>query len=192
MVPGRSILWGAQNRNGCAVAIQPFESYPFGLEGDFPSCFSRTVGARSGIVYRLNRYAVKRYQSNSHEICVFTANATSFGNLPVSQAEIRAKISGCFGAFDVARPIPYLKASVGCFGREMGISGTGVFCTGTFERNLDDKQRLLLPKTVKKSLSQSESIFLTPGQDGCLELHTYETLQSRSSDEFTNSRNPAI
>ena len=59
-----------------------------------------------------------------------------------------------------------------------------VFCTGTFERVLDDKQRLLLPKTVKKSLAQSESIFLTPGQDGCLELHGHDTLQIRS-EEFT-------
>ena len=72
----------------------------------------------------------------------------------------------------------------------MGKNGdkwNGVFCTGTFERILDDKQRLLLPKTVKKSLAQSESLFLTPGQDGCLELHGDETLQIRS-EEFTNSQ----
>ena len=70
---------------------------------------------------------------------------------------------------------------------ENGDKWNDVFCTGTFERVLDDKQRLLLPKTVKKSLSDSESIYLTPGQDGCLELHGYDSLQLRSS-EFTNSR----
>ena len=63
-----------------------------------------------------------------------------------------------------------------------------MFCTGTFERVLDDKQRLLLPKTVKKSLSQSESIYLTPGQDGCLELHGIESLEIRSK-EITNTQN---
>ena len=62
-----------------------------------------------------------------------------------------------------------------------------MFCTGTFERVLDDKQRLLLPKTVKKSLNGSESIYLTPGQDGCLELHGNESLNVRSS-EFTSSK----
>ena len=62
-----------------------------------------------------------------------------------------------------------------------------MFCTGTFERVLDDKQRVLLPKTVKKSLSQTESLFLTPGQNGCLELHSYDSLQSRSA-EFTSSQ----
>lgn len=68
---------------------------------------------------------------------------------------------------------------------ELGRSGglwVKVFCTGTFERTLDDKHRLLLPKPVRKSLQSAASLFVTPGQDQCLELHSLESIQQRSDE----------
>lgn len=65
----------------------------------------------------------------------------------------------------------------------MGESGgfwEAVFCTGTYERTLDDKQRLLLPKSVKKSFSGGSGLFLTPGLDECLELHSEESIEKRA------------
>ena len=56
-----------------------------------------------------------------------------------------------------------------------------VFCTGTFERNLDDKQRLLVPKPVKKTLD-SERFFVAPGFDNCLELHNEESIRERACE----------
>ena len=55
-----------------------------------------------------------------------------------------------------------------------------VFCTGTFERSLDEKQRLLIPKSVKKSFFEGSSLFLTPGLDECLELHNEESIERRA------------
>jgi MraZ protein len=52
---------------------------------------------------------------------------------------------------------------------------------------LDDKQRLLLPKTVKNSLQMSEEVFLTPGNDQCLELHTSQTIALRSAEVTESS-----
>ncbi len=57
-----------------------------------------------------------------------------------------------------------------------------VFCTGTFDRTLDDKLRLLIPKTVKKTLREGESLFLTPGLDECLELHNEQSIEKRALD----------
>jgi len=42
--------------------------------------------------------------------------------------------------------------------------------TGTFERTLDDKLRLALPRTVREALRGSKQLVLTPGTDGSLSL----------------------
>jgi len=53
-----------------------------------------------------------------------------------------------------------------------------VLCTGTYERALDGKNRLLLPKAVRRVILESASIFITPGMaENCLELHAMETLE---------------
>lgn len=65
-----------------------------------------------------------------------------------------------------------------------------MFCTGTFERTLDDKQRLLIPKTVKKTLNEGESLFLTPGLDDCLELHSESSIEKRAI-EAEKSQSPS-
>jgi MraZ protein len=44
--------------------------------------------------------------------------------------------------------------------------------TGSFRRALDDKQRLAVPKPLREQLPAGESLFLTPGLDGCLAVYT--------------------
>jgi MraZ protein len=44
--------------------------------------------------------------------------------------------------------------------------------TGTFRRALDDKQRLAIPKPLRDQLTTGETLFLTPGLDGCLAIYT--------------------
>ncbi|MCI0358141.1 MAG: division/cell wall cluster transcriptional repressor MraZ [Planctomycetaceae bacterium] len=44
--------------------------------------------------------------------------------------------------------------------------------TGTYERSLDDKQRLALPKRFRELIGASaQPLFLTPGTDGSLSLY---------------------
>ncbi|MDX1944120.1 MAG: division/cell wall cluster transcriptional repressor MraZ [Pirellulaceae bacterium] len=44
--------------------------------------------------------------------------------------------------------------------------------TGTYERSLDDKQRLALPKRFREVLgADGQTLFLTPGTDGSLSLY---------------------
>ena len=62
-----------------------------------------------------------------------------------------------------------------------------MFCTGTFQRSIDGKQRILLPKPVRQFLAGSDVLFLTPGTEGCLELHNETSLQQLASD-FQHSR----
>jgi MraZ protein len=45
-----------------------------------------------------------------------------------------------------------------------------MFLTGTYERSLDDKQRLALPKRLRELLAAHEQLVLTPGTDGSLAL----------------------
>lgn len=53
-----------------------------------------------------------------------------------------------------------------------------MLCTGTYERSLDGKHRLLLPKAVRRVILDSASLFITPGMaENCLELHAIETLE---------------
>ena len=56
--------------------------------------------------------------------------------------------------------------------------GGFVLCTGTYERSLDGKNRLLLPKAVRRVILDSASLFITPGMaENCLELHAIESLE---------------
>ncbi|MBM4095907.1 MAG: division/cell wall cluster transcriptional repressor MraZ [Planctomycetota bacterium] len=57
--------------------------------------------------------------------------------------------------------------------------------TGTYQRTLDEKKRLVLPKKVREALGDPESLFVAPGPDKCLWLHTggeLERLATRLDD----------
>jgi len=76
------------------------------------------------------------------------------------------------------------------------IDWNAVVFTGTYKRSLDDKQRVLLPKRLRLGLTEStgndDSLFLTPGTDQCLELHTVESLNElaqRANKSAAGSRN---
>jgi MraZ protein len=49
--------------------------------------------------------------------------------------------------------------------------------TGTHPRTLDEKKRLGLPKRVRELLEEPETLFVTPGPDGCLWLYTQDGLE---------------
>jgi len=65
--------------------------------------------------------------------------------------------------------------------------GNLVYCTGTFERSMDGKQRILLPKSLRLFLAGVDSLFLSPGTDGCIEIHN-ETSLSRLASDSQNSQ----
>lgn len=46
--------------------------------------------------------------------------------------------------------------------------------TGTFERTMDDKQRLVIPRPLRDGFRQddSEEFYLAPGNEGCLSLYS--------------------
>lgn len=51
--------------------------------------------------------------------------------------------------------------------------------TGTFQRSMDEKQRLALPKRIREALAGKENgLFVTPGTDDSLALHTEESLKA--------------
>lgn len=56
-----------------------------------------------------------------------------------------------------------------------------VVFTGTFQRSLDSKLRVLLPKRLRNAIPENLELYLTPGTDQCLELHTDESLQELAS-----------
>jgi MraZ protein len=63
--------------------------------------------------------------------------------------------------------------------------------TGTYERILDEKLRIAIPKPLRKQLSQEEElvVFVTPGLDGCLNLYSvegFETHSARLQEHATN------
>ena len=64
---------------------------------------------------------------------------------------------------------------------------TRVLFTGTYQRSLDGKGRVLLPKKMRASISEGQILFLTPGTDHCLELHTSQSLD-RMASEASQSR----
>lgn len=49
--------------------------------------------------------------------------------------------------------------------------------TGTYQRTLDDKKRLVLPKKVREALGDPGSLFVAPGPDKCLWVHTNGELE---------------
>jgi MraZ protein len=55
--------------------------------------------------------------------------------------------------------------------------------TGTYERILDEKLRIAIPKPLRKQLSQEEElvVFVVPGLDGCLDLFSAEGFEERST-----------
>lgn len=46
-----------------------------------------------------------------------------------------------------------------------------MFLTGTYERALDEKQRLPIPKPLREHLQAEGRLYLTPGLDGCLAIY---------------------
>ena len=44
--------------------------------------------------------------------------------------------------------------------------------TGTFERSLDEKLRLAMPKTLREAFRGEKQLLLTPGTDGSLSLYS--------------------
>ena len=58
---------------------------------------------------------------------------------------------------------------------------TSVVFTGSFQRSLDSKLRVLLPKRLRNALPDCPAIYLTPGTDQCLELHTDHSLSELAS-----------
>lgn len=49
--------------------------------------------------------------------------------------------------------------------------------TGTHPRTLDEKKRIALPKRVRELLQNPETMFISPGLDACLWLHTQQGLE---------------
>ena len=67
-----------------------------------------------------------------------------------------------------------------------------VIFTGTFERSLDTKARVLLPKKIRNALAELEFVFLTPGTDQCVEIHTPQSLNElavRASQSGSGTKN---
>ena len=67
-----------------------------------------------------------------------------------------------------------------------------VVFTGTYHRTLDDKLRVLMPKRLRSSSAENSGLYLTPGTDRCLGLHTNESLQTlanRTQQTKTSNQN---
>src|SRR5262245_4424249 len=63
--------------------------------------------------------------------------------------------------------------------------------TGTYERTLDEKLRLAVPKSFRDALSRDEQLVLTPGTDGSLSLftsHTFEALARQLAERSPNGQ----
>ena len=65
--------------------------------------------------------------------------------------------------------------------------------TGTYERILDEKLRIAIPKPLRKQLSQEEElvVFVAPGLDGCLNLFSAEGFEAHSARLEEHSTNQA-
>jgi len=67
-----------------------------------------------------------------------------------------------------------------------------VVFTGTYQRALDGKLRVLLPKRLRSNLPENSNLYLTPGTDHCLELHTDQSLTElalRANQSSASSKN---
>ena len=60
--------------------------------------------------------------------------------------------------------------------------------TGTFERSVDEKLRIAIPKRLRDALEQPElkSLFIAPGTDGSLSLYT-ESAFAKLAERLTES-----
>ena len=67
-----------------------------------------------------------------------------------------------------------------------------VVFTGTYHRSLDNKLRVLLPKRLRQALAADAELFLTPGTENCLEMHTQQSLDElaeRARQSHSGSQN---
>lgn len=60
--------------------------------------------------------------------------------------------------------------------------------TGTYQRTLDDKKRLVFPKRVREQLGEPRTLFIGPGPDQCLWVNTQEE-QERLSERLKQMPN---
>lgn len=58
---------------------------------------------------------------------------------------------------------------------------------GVFDHNLDDKGRLVIPRSIRNQLAPGEQLYLVPAEDGCLELLPRAVYQERSSRRRSSS-----
>lgn len=61
--------------------------------------------------------------------------------------------------------------------------------TGTYDRTLDEKLRLAVPKSFRDALSKEEQLVLTPGTDGSLSLFTSATFEAMAQQLAERSPN---
>jgi len=61
--------------------------------------------------------------------------------------------------------------------------------TGTYERALDEKLRLAVPKSFRDALAKEEQLVLTPGTDGSLSLFTTSTFEAMARQLAERSPN---
>ena len=62
----------------------------------------------------------------------------------------------------------------------MGESGRKSMFLGTFEHNMDDKMRLTIPSKFRNKVGQT--IYVSKGFDGCLEVRTQEDFDKWSAE----------
>lgn len=48
--------------------------------------------------------------------------------------------------------------------------------TGSFQRAIDEKQRIVIPKPLREALGDVQTLYVTPGTDGSLALYTEAAL----------------
>lgn len=63
--------------------------------------------------------------------------------------------------------------------------------TGTYDRTLDEKLRLAVPKSFRDALSKEEQLVLTPGTDGSLSLFpsaTFEAMARQLAERSPNGQ----
>jgi MraZ protein len=77
----------------------------------------------------------------------------------------------------------------------MGHSGadrnTEMVLTGTYERQLDEKLRLAVPKAFREALAGENQLVLTPGTDGSLSLfasRTFEAIAQQLAERSPNGQ----
>jgi MraZ protein len=63
--------------------------------------------------------------------------------------------------------------------------------TGTYERQLDEKLRLAVPKAFREALASEKQLVLTPGTDGSLSLfasRTFEAIAQQLAEKSPNGQ----